>query len=183
MPPQSAGTAGADRYVFEPGDSTSSALDFLTNWEPQDAIDLSALGLTLDDFEIRLVGGGTIMKLIQGFGADDFQLKISLNGHSVQDVLDSIIFDEVPVAEVQVVSAKSSTFASDGAFDFGSLSAPVQEVSQPVSGFDIGIDTGITLSMVAIDTWTDPLTGFARIDADAVAEDVQHDFILMGHHY
>jgi len=180
---QSAGTAGADRYVFEPGDSTSSALDFLTNWEPQDAIDLSALGLTLDDFEIRLVGGGTIMKLIQGFGADDFQLKISLNGHSVQDVLDSIIFDEVPVAEVQVVSAKSSTFASDGAFDFGSLSAPVQEVSQPVSGFDIGIDTGSTLSMVAIDTWTDPLTGFARIDADAVAEDVQHDFILMGHHY
>ncbi|MCA8904089.1 MAG: cadherin-like domain-containing protein [Hyphomonas sp.] len=180
---QSAGTDGADRYIFEPGDSTSSSLDFLTGWDAQDAIDLSALGLTLDDLEVRLVGGGTIMKLIQGFGADDFQLKISLNGHTVQDVLDSIIFADPPVAEVQDTVGKATTLAAEDTFDFDSLTTPVQDTSPFVDAFDIGLNTELAMTVAAVDTWTDPLTGFAQLGADAAPDDILHDFLLMGHHY
>ena len=84
------GTAGNDRFVFEPGTSTSTAIDVIYDWQPGDIIDLSALGLTLADLETRLISGGSTLKLIQGFGADDFQLKINLNGHAMQDVLDSL---------------------------------------------------------------------------------------------
>ena len=86
-------TSDPDIIVFEPGTSTTAALDIVQGYGADDQIDLSALGLEAGDLEVRLVGGGNILKLIEGFGSNDFQLKVELNGLSVQEVLDSIIYD------------------------------------------------------------------------------------------
>ena len=86
------GTEGLDRFVFTEGTSTTTTTDVLDDWQPGDIIDLSTLGLTLDDLEVRLISGGETLKLIQGFDADDFQLKIDLNGFSEADILASIDF-------------------------------------------------------------------------------------------
>lgn len=88
------GTDAADAFTFTAGTSVNGAIDTIVDWAPGDVIDLSALGLTADNFEVRLAGGGSILKLIEGFGEDEFHVKVNLNGNTQQDVLDSIIYAE-----------------------------------------------------------------------------------------
>jgi Ca2+-binding RTX toxin-like protein len=90
------GTSAADRFLFADGTSTTSDIDVVRDWQPGDIIDLSGTGLTLADLETRLISGGNTLKLIEGFGGDDFQLKIELGGYSVDDILASLVFDGTP---------------------------------------------------------------------------------------
>ncbi len=84
------GADGADTYVFDVGTSTTQNIDTITDWAPGDVIDVSALGLSSEDLEARLISSGNTLKLIEGFGSGDFQLKVALNGYSVEQVLHSI---------------------------------------------------------------------------------------------
>lgn len=88
------GTAANDTFVFAAGTSTGQALDTLTGWAAGDTIDLSGLGVSATDIETRIVAGGTVLKLIEDFGATDFQLKINLGRNNSQQVIDSITFQE-----------------------------------------------------------------------------------------
>ena len=86
------GTAADDAFTFAVGTSTTASIDVVQNWQPGDVIDLSAWGFSPGDLETRLISGGATLKLIEGFATTDFQLKVNLNGHTVQEVLDSIIY-------------------------------------------------------------------------------------------
>ncbi|MEP1143692.1 MAG: Ig-like domain-containing protein [Henriciella sp.] len=90
------GTDEADAFTFAEGTSINGAIDIVSDWAPGDVIDLSGLGLTADDFEVRTVSGGTVVKLIEGFGAGEFHVRINLNGYSQEEVLASVIYDAAP---------------------------------------------------------------------------------------
>ncbi|MEO0450959.1 MAG: Ig-like domain-containing protein, partial [Pseudomonadota bacterium] len=88
------GTDAADAFTFTPGTSVNGAIDTVRDWAPGDIIDLSALGLAAEDYEIRTVSGGSVVKLIEGFGDGEFHVKINLNGFSQEEVLASVIYDD-----------------------------------------------------------------------------------------
>lgn len=88
------GTDGVDRFVFEEGDTHTGQIDIISGWAAGDIIDLSALGLSADNIEVRTVGSA--IKLIEGFGTDDFQLRINLDDNNAQAILDSIVYEDGP---------------------------------------------------------------------------------------
>jgi glucose/arabinose dehydrogenase len=88
-----AGTEGPDAYTFAPGTSVNGAIDTILDWAPGDIIDLSALGLTEGDLQLRTASNGTVLKLIEGFGDGEFHVRINLNGYSQEEVLNSVVYD------------------------------------------------------------------------------------------
>lgn len=124
------GGVGPDTYAFGIGTSVNGSVDTIVDWEFGDSIDLSALGLSLSDFDVRTVSGGTVLKLNEGFEAGDFQLRVNLNGNSVADVLESIIFDDDPnPAQFSSSPSVSQAQMPEVAFDFGGLQS---DVSSPL---------------------------------------------------
>ncbi len=109
------GTDGADAFVFTPGTSTSSNIDTIVDWQPGDTIDLSALGITADDIDFRTVSGGSVVKIIQGFGPEDFQVRVNLNGATVEDIKAAIVYDNgtpIPNQTPMTVADTASTVAT-----------------------------------------------------------------------
>lgn len=109
------GTDEADSFVFAAGTSTTSTIDIVRDWTPDDTIDLSALNLTADDLELRTISGGATLKLIEGFGSDDFQLRVDLNSYSVDQVLASIIFENGPTIPTNTAPTANDDIAETDA--------------------------------------------------------------------
>ena len=110
------GTGAPDAFIFGPGTSVNGAVDTVMGMSSTDVIDLTSLGLNPEDLEVRLLSGGTILKLIEGFGAGDFQLKIVLGDLTPEQVLASIIYsggsagdNQPPVAEDDNVVTPAGT--------------------------------------------------------------------------
>ncbi|MEL6729073.1 MAG: hypothetical protein AAFP91_16390, partial [Pseudomonadota bacterium] len=105
---------------------------------PGDIIDLSAMGLTEADVEIRTISGGTVLKLIEGFGAGEFHVKINLNGFSQEEVLDSVVY--APSSSLS--SLALSAMASSGPIEAGASSKTLFDPYEPLKEYDAYGDGG-----------------------------------------
>ena len=142
------GSAGDDTYVFAPGTSTTTFTDTIVAWLPGDIIDLTALNITADDLDVRLISDGATMKIALGFGPDDFQLKIKLNSFTTEQVLASIVYDagefpngdttRPPVASDDSVLTQSETEVTfnvlDNDFDTDGDAFSIVSFTQPSNG-------------------------------------------------
>ena len=126
------GTDGPDAYTFTPGTSVNGAIDTVFDWAPGDIIDLSALGLSESDFEVRTISGGTVVKLIEGFGAGEFHVKINLNGFSQEEVLDSVVY----ASGSSLSSLALSAMASSGPIVAGASSKTLFDPYEPLKEYD-----------------------------------------------
>ncbi|MEL6729177.1 MAG: hypothetical protein AAFP91_16915, partial [Pseudomonadota bacterium] len=115
---------------------------------PGDIIDLSAMGLTEADVEIRTISGGTVLKLIEGFGAGEFHVKINLNGFSQEEVLDSVVY--APSSSLS--SLALSAMASSGPIEAGASSKTLFDPYEPLKEYDAygdgGKDGGVVMTPV-----------------------------------
>jgi hypothetical protein len=107
------GTDAVDAFTFAPGTSINGAIDTIRDWAPGDIIDLSALGLTEGDIQLRTASNGTVLKLIEGFGDGEFHVRINLNGYSQEEVLDSVVFaSATEIASASTDAEKGAVFQS-----------------------------------------------------------------------
>ncbi|MCR9271101.1 MAG: Ig-like domain-containing protein [Hyphomonadaceae bacterium] len=148
------GTEAADAFIFAPGTSVNGAIDTVLDWAPGDVIDLSALGLTSEDIEVRTISGGTVIKLIEGFGEGEFHVKINLNGYSQEDVLASVIYDgetppeqTVPMANDDIVRTELNSVVAVSVLsndtDPNDASLFIAEFTQPTNGVLVYVGNGV----------------------------------------
>ncbi|MEM9841379.1 MAG: Ig-like domain-containing protein, partial [Pseudomonadota bacterium] len=146
------GTEAPDAFTFAPGTSINGAIDTIRDWAPGDVIDLAALGLTEGSVEVRTAGGGSIIKLIEGFDAGEFHVKINLNDNSQEMVLDSVIYATATAAAAAAMPAKTSpvetedavdplSAASDGTKDASVIFVPVKAFEDETSSVSEMVET------------------------------------------
>jgi Ca2+-binding RTX toxin-like protein len=148
------GTDAADAFTFEVGTSVNGAIDTVLGWTPGDVIDLTALGLSADDINVRLVSGGTVLKLIEGFGDGEFHVRINLNGYSVDEVLASVIYSSEPAAEA---TAKLSETLADFA-----IHQPIKSLDEAneAQGNDLIVHQTVNSSVDTTDSITQILDAY-----------------------